>query len=127
MKYIQSANPPLNIDKSKGDISEEVFSKLKNFNDYEISKSFYPATDNSVDYLIDIGKAGRYWVFAMRQGTTEIPTHAGAYENIILDKDTMTSIASEPIDLNASHKNLSGINFELIYVPESYYSSLIDH
>ena len=100
---------------------------VSNFNDYEISKSFYPATDNSVDYLIDIGKAGRYWVFAMRQGTTEIPTHAGAYENIILDKDTMTSIASEPIDLNASHKNLSGINFELIYVPESYYSSLIDH
>ncbi|MBK8945674.1 MAG: PD40 domain-containing protein [Ignavibacteriae bacterium] len=38
MKYIQSANPPLNIDKSKGDISDEVYTRLRNFNDFEIPK-----------------------------------------------------------------------------------------
>ncbi|MBK7980036.1 MAG: PD40 domain-containing protein [Ignavibacteriae bacterium] len=38
MKYVKVLNPPLDKDKSKGDISEEVFDKLKNFNDYGIAK-----------------------------------------------------------------------------------------
>ncbi|MFZ1289005.1 MAG: biopolymer transporter Tol, partial [Melioribacteraceae bacterium] len=36
LKYVQSLNPPLNVNKSKGDISDEQFAKLRNFNDYEI-------------------------------------------------------------------------------------------
>ncbi len=34
--YIKLLNPPLNEDKKKGDISEEEFARLRNYNDYEL-------------------------------------------------------------------------------------------
>ncbi|MCB0748388.1 MAG: biopolymer transporter Tol, partial [Ignavibacteriae bacterium] len=35
-KYVQIFNPPLNVDKKNGDISDEQFARLRNFNDYEL-------------------------------------------------------------------------------------------
>lgn len=90
-KYIASANPPLNEDKSFGDISKEGFSSLTNFNDYELpetekkkySSAFtrltvlpflrfdnYGTSDNAIDkikpgvYLASSDMLNRYSLFA---------------------------------------------------------------